>query len=193
VRALPPAGAVLRAGGDPLPRDAAVGSVCHLRQTGTTRAPARRRVPALRASCLTVLKPLLREEPYRGRVGQRHHETLAAGGPAQQGRFDRELRRTGPAPAGPRVQLPAAAPGHGLAWAAVPSAGGPRELAVVLRREREARGRLIDLQGQPVQGAGLHVFRLATTGTGGFAPPGYGFHDLPQGLTAWPASLTTDA
>jgi RNA polymerase sigma factor (sigma-70 family) len=155
---------------------------------GVVRDAAGKPVPGAHVAVVA-----LREEPYRGRIGERRHETLATGRADREGRFHLEVRRTAPAPAGPFVQLLAAAPGHGLAWAAVRPAAGPRELAVVLRREREARGRLIDLQGQPVQGARLHVFRVATSGAGGFAPPGYGFHDLPKGLGAWPASLTTDA
>jgi RNA polymerase sigma factor (sigma-70 family) len=135
----------------------------------------------------------LREKPHRGRIGERRYETLASGRTDREGRFHLELPRTAPAPVGPFVQLLAAAPGHGLAWAAVPQAAKDPELVVVLRREREGRGRLLDLQGQPVKGARLHVFRAAAVGAGGFAPPGHGFDELPKGLKAWPASLTTDA
>src|SRR5262249_61715377 len=60
VWALPPPGAMLRAAGGSFPWHAAVGGVRHLRPTRTTWTAACRSFPALRAGCLTVLKPLLR-------------------------------------------------------------------------------------------------------------------------------------
>src|SRR5690349_9604005 len=59
----------------------------------------------------------------------------------------------------------------GLGWVDLPRAAGPAEVVLRLLPEQVIRGRLIDLRGEPVQGATLCVHRiwvLGKEGTTGF-------------------------
>jgi RNA polymerase sigma factor (sigma-70 family) len=129
---------------------------------------------------------------YRGEIGDRRHETLAAAQADRKGRFRLELRRNETTPFFYR-QVLASAPGHGLAWSGLKGNADKRDLIVRLRAEQTIRGRLLDLSGKPARGVKFHVYSLRpATKAQPAMPLVYGFQDSPRGLAAWPAPLSAD-
>jgi RNA polymerase sigma factor (sigma-70 family) len=161
----------------------------------------------------------LAERPYRGRIGYREYETLGAGEADKEGRFRLDCAAETAARA-PLREVLASAPGHGLGWSFLGRGAEKDDLVLKLPPEQVIRGHLIDLQGQPVKGAKLHVAEVApaakegsTTSTGGgsgpgggggssgtsssvavgwSAPPWGGFPAPPARLEPWPVAATTD-
>jgi RNA polymerase sigma factor (sigma-70 family) len=121
-----------------------------------------------------------------------------------------------------QLAVVAAANGYGLAFQCLPLDADKPEAQITLPKEQVRRGRLIDLQGQPVAGARLEVVRV------GVRAPGYHYFvgsdedesietyagtlpfnssggrimlweqeimlfEAPQGLPPWPGPVTTDA
>jgi RNA polymerase sigma factor (sigma-70 family) len=123
----------------------------------------------------------LAERPYRGRVGYREHETLGAGETDKEGRF-RLACVAESATRGPLREVIASAPGHGLGWSFLKRRGDNTDLEIKLSQEQVIRGRLIDLQGEPLKGVKLHVARVALppglAGIGG--PPA-----MPGGISSF--------
>jgi protocatechuate 3,4-dioxygenase beta subunit len=90
------------------------------------------------------------------------------------------------------VSLLARAPGHGLGHKGVPLDKLGTGLKLVLLKERELRGRLVDLQGQPAAGATVQVAKIH--GHPPFA--NYSFvncEDGPPATRYWPGPVVTDA
>jgi RNA polymerase sigma factor (sigma-70 family) len=59
-----------------------------------------------------------------------------------------------------RLEVLASAPGHGPGWQGLPLGGNPDAVEVRLREAQTVRGRVFDVQGQPIQGLRLSVTRL---------------------------------
>jgi hypothetical protein len=130
---------------------------------------------------------------HRGRVGYHRYETLASARTDASGRFRLEL----PADAVVHpwsLQLLAAAPGHGLGWRSLPEHGGTEGIVLSLGPEGAVRGRLLDLQGEPVKQATLQVVRVESPDRRQAVPQvDAGFHEPLRGLPGWPGPVTTDA
>ena len=90
----------------------------------------------------------------------------------------------------------ASAPGFGLGW--VPLNADAKEPAVQirLRPEQVIRGKLVDVQGQPVAGVELQIWSVGRPNVpqakGGYDGVSMGNPPPPEGLRVWPRNVVTD-
>jgi hypothetical protein len=147
-------------------------------------------IPDAKVAVMGFVQPL-----YRGNVGNRGHETLGTGETDKDGHFRFDCVAES-AIRFPLRQVLASAAGHGLGWQHLKLGNDNADMVVKLPSEQVIRGRLIDLQGQPVKGGELHVAAVAPAkedSPHGATPPAFGFANPPKRLDLWPAPLTTDA
>jgi protocatechuate 3,4-dioxygenase beta subunit len=85
----------------------------------------------------------------------------------------------------------AGAPGHGMARVELDLDAERHEVEFKLAREQVVRGRLFDLQGQPVKRVKVEVLWLFQRYPDKLYH-GVLFHDPPQGLRAWPRAAVSD-
>jgi RNA polymerase sigma factor (sigma-70 family) len=89
------------------------------------------------------------------------------------------------------VNVLAGLAGHGLGQVRFDPDTKQPDVKIVLPKEQILRGRLVDLQGKAAAGVQVHVVHL----NGEISKKEYiwvHFKEPPKGLTAWPASATTD-
>jgi RNA polymerase sigma factor (sigma-70 family) len=125
---------------------------------------------------------------HRGLIGFNQTRQLASTRTDKEGHF----RLTVPndrAKSFDFVQIVAAASGHGVGWQSFKSGALEQEVTFRLTAEQIIPGRLIDLQGQPVKGAKVHVAFLEAKNA---RVPVYPFTDPPKDIPGWPATATTD-
>jgi RNA polymerase sigma factor (sigma-70 family) len=90
------------------------------------------------------------------------------------------------------VRLLAAAEGLGLAWKWLNQKAGPVEVEMRLPREQIIRGRIVDLQGEPVAGARVRLWELTHKPAKGEKSQGQ-LRVPTDGLPIGPAPATVDA
>jgi RNA polymerase sigma factor (sigma-70 family) len=102
---------------------------------------------------------------------------------------DGRFRLRAARPAGvrdPMTWVVAAAPGFGFGWSYVPGGEATADVAIRLRPERTLRGRVLDVEGQPVAGARVHVARADLPGEASYV-------NGASNEVAWPKPVTTGA
>jgi RNA polymerase sigma factor (sigma-70 family) len=124
------------------------------------------------------------------------HDADAEGKPADFNRLqeakaddDGRFKITVARPAGvrdPWVWVVATRPGFGFGWSGGPGGLPLTDLLIGLHPERTLRGRVLDVEGQPVAGARVHVSQADAPGTRGY------FNPAPNEVP-WPEPVTTDA
>jgi RNA polymerase sigma factor (sigma-70 family) len=136
--------------------------------------------PVAKADVALIAWPKL---PLRG---QREFDALKV---VAQARTDAEGRFRLAAPLLSSVQtVVALAPGHALGQERIDRNAEQAEVEIRLHREEPVRGRLVDIQGQPVAGVKVHVVSVSSQkGLWSF------LHEPPKDSKAWPAPVTTDA
>jgi RNA polymerase sigma factor (sigma-70 family) len=107
------------------------------------------------------------------------------------GKFRLSVPHLSPPSAG-RVRLLAAAEGLGLAWQRLDPKAESVEVEMRLPREQIVRGRIVDLQGEPVAGARVQVWELTHKPAPGEKNPGPMRVPL-EGLPIGPVAATVNA
>jgi RNA polymerase sigma factor (sigma-70 family) len=119
-----------------------------------------------------------------------HTRVLAQGQTDAEGRLS--LTAPGASPQEVKgLYLLARAPGHALSLERLDPARAPAEVALRLRPERVARGRLVDLQGQPAAGVAVSVGWVGQVKNG--LLDGMSASRTVRALAVWPETVRTDA
>ncbi|HEV3258655.1 MAG TPA: sigma-70 family RNA polymerase sigma factor [Gemmataceae bacterium] len=158
----------------------------HMTVTGRVLGPDSK--PVAGASVAVVGRP---KGPYEGgNLSSDRTKVLGQAKAAADGRFRLTVMRTSSVRFR-EVAVLARGGGHGLGWQDLnPDAGQP-EAVVRLLREQIVRGRLVDLQGQPVAGITLQLGSIGRPAHGEFK--GIQFSGSAKDVPPWPEPATTDA
>ncbi len=120
---------------------------------------------------------------------------IGHGGTDANGRFRIDSLRTS-ADGFFEVYALAAAPGFGLGWAMLNADAKQPAAEIRLRPEQVIRGKLFDVQGQPVAGVELQVWSVGRPNVpqakGGYDGVSMGNPPPPEGLRVWPRPVKTD-
>ncbi len=120
---------------------------------------------------------------------------IGRGGTDANGRFRIDALRTS-ADGFFEVYALAAAPGFGLGWAMLNADAKQPAAEIRLRTEQVIRGKLFDVQGQPVAGVELQVWSIGRPNVpqakGGYDGVSMGNPPPPEGLRVWPRPVKTD-